>query len=125
MEEFRANRGGFFSALGFFASRFCRPLPFAELDLPVAHVFVGQHSSAYGVFLSALCVIARPVAEMSWPAPAVVWQAPSKGAAPISKRSVRAIEKFLRMEMVPSVVVQSHGLAQRQATNSASPDQCR
>jgi len=57
-------------------------------------------SGAYGACFSALFVIAWPALERSSPAPAVVWQAPSKGAAPISIRSVKAIENVLRMVMV-------------------------
>ncbi len=54
----------------------------------------------YGVFLSALCVIAWPVAEMSSPAPAVVWQALSSGAAPSNMRMVRVVKIFARMVMI-------------------------
>jgi len=43
-----------------------------------------------GVFFSALMVIARPVAEMSLPAPAVVWHA-SKGIAATSTSRARVI----------------------------------
>ena len=55
---------------------------------------------AYGVDLSAPLVRACPVADMSWPTPAVVWQAPSKGAIPISTSTARLIQKLLRMALV-------------------------
>jgi hypothetical protein len=46
----------------------------------------------------ALLVIARPVAEMSFPAPDVVLQALSRGAAAASmKRLTKAIARFLRI----------------------------
>jgi hypothetical protein len=54
------------------------------------------------VFLSALWVIACPVAERSSPAPAVVWHAPSKGIAPIKTKSARVIESVVRMVMILS-----------------------
>jgi hypothetical protein len=46
---------------------------------------------------SALFVIAWPVADKSWPAPAVVLQAPNIGAAAINRRRVTVIEAYLRM----------------------------
>ena len=49
--------------------------------------------------MTAVLVIAWPVAEMSWPAPALVWQAPSSGAAASKTRSVRPIDRFVRMVM--------------------------
>jgi hypothetical protein len=55
---------------------------------------------AYGVFFSALWVIAWPVAEMSSPAPAVVLQALSSGAAPSSTTIARAIEIFVSMVVI-------------------------
>jgi hypothetical protein len=58
------------------------------------------HRASYGVSLLALWVIACPVAEMSWPAPAVVWQAPNRGAAPIKTSRVKAIESFLLIIMI-------------------------
>jgi len=63
---------------------------------------ITERAGGYGVCWSALCVIASPVAEMSSPAPAVAvaWQAPSKDAALISVRSIRAIETVLRMVSV-------------------------
>jgi hypothetical protein len=41
---------------------------------------------------SALFVIAWPVADKSWPAPALVLQAPNLGAAAINRRRATAIE---------------------------------
>ena len=45
-----------------------------------------------GLCCSALFVIAWPVADKSWPAPAVVLQAPNLGAAAINRRRATAIE---------------------------------
>jgi hypothetical protein len=59
---------------------------------------------AYGVFLSALWVRAWPVAEISWPAPAVVWHALNRGAAPIRTTRVKASENCVRMMMILSHV---------------------
>jgi len=50
------------------------------------------------IFSSALLVIACPVADMSFPAPDVVLQALSRGAAPESRRRLtRTIARFLRI----------------------------
>jgi hypothetical protein len=54
----------------------------------------------YGAFLSALCVNAWPVAEMSSPAPAVVWHAASNGIAAIAAHRVRAIPSLLVIEVL-------------------------
>src|SRR5580698_3387566 len=54
-------------------------------------------ASGQGLCCSALFVIAWPVADRSWPAPAVVLQAPKIGAAAISRRNPNAIEAYLRM----------------------------
>jgi hypothetical protein len=54
----------------------------------------------YGACCSALLVIAWPVLDMSLPAPAVVWQAPSKGATPSRMNMVRATNSFARMVMI-------------------------
>ena len=59
----------FLPPLGFLASRLPRLRSLANAVLP-----------DYGVLWVALWVIAWPVAERSSPAPAVVWQAPSRGA---------------------------------------------
>jgi hypothetical protein len=50
-----------------------------------------------GLCCSALFVIAWPVADKSWPAPAVVLQAPNIGATAISSIKANALEPFLRM----------------------------
>jgi hypothetical protein len=42
-----------------------------------------------GACLFALLSMASPVLEISWPAPAMVWQAPRSGAAPKSTSRVR------------------------------------
>ena len=52
--------------------------------------------------MSALFVNALPVAEISSPAPAVAWQAPSNGTAAISIRRVKVIESVFDMVMVLS-----------------------
>ena len=84
---------GFLPPFGFFASRLPRLRSLVNAVLP-----------AYGVFWVALWVIAWPVAERSSPAPAVVWQAPSRGAPTSSARSVIARERFERMRMILELV---------------------
>lgn len=58
------------------------------------------------MFFLALSVKACPVAETSWPAPAVVWQALSNGAAPIRASRVSATKKFLRTVVILLCVCQ-------------------
>jgi len=55
-----------------------------------------------GVSWLASWVISCPAEERSWPTPAVVWQAPSSGAAPIKASMARAIRNFVRMVTVLS-----------------------
>jgi hypothetical protein len=95
---------GFFAAFGFLTSRLLRLRPLAKtILLRFAHAAcLNDRSELYGVFLSALWVNACPVAERSWPAPAVVWHAPSNGAAPIRTKSARVIESVVRMVMILS-----------------------
>lgn len=50
-----------------------------------------------GLSLSALFVTAWPAADRSWPAPAVVLDAPNIGAAASSKNKAEAIDMLLRM----------------------------
>lgn len=53
--------------------------------------------NCHGACFCALSVMACPVAEMSFPAPAVVWQPPSTGAMPINASRAKAMARFLRM----------------------------
>ena len=98
---------GFFAAFGFLASRFLRLRSLAKTILQfytrrLFKMIVRYAAGTYGVFLSALWVITCPVAEMSSPAPAVVWHAPSNGIAPIRTKSARVIESVVRMVMILS-----------------------
>ena len=60
-------------------------------------------SRAYGACRSALSVIACPVPDMSRPAPAVVWQAPSKGIAPRRMHIIKAERNLVYMTGNPLV----------------------
>ena len=55
-----------------------------------------------GEFLFALFVIAFPPAEISCPAPAVVWQAPSNGMALVNASKIRAATRDLCMDSILS-----------------------
>src|SRR5579859_1160203 len=62
-----------------------------RMGAPVQGMFVrAEVGPAYGAFLFALRSMAWPVLEISSPAPAVAWQAPSSGMAPRSASKVRA-----------------------------------